>query len=208
MAATPSRARRLENELDSKLAQLCHLDGNTSASPLLQEIEAALQELGEVNDTMSKATGGTASTTTAMHMLQRHREILHDLQQEFTRRRVALHAATERSQLLNSVRADIREHRFAASHASDALLRERNAINASDRATDDIIGQAQATRDALAAQRGGFGTMSSRLRQISNMAPQVNELLGMISHRRKRDKIILGVVIGLCGGILLVVCFG
>ena len=101
-----------------------------------------------------------------------------------------------------------REHRCNATRASDALLRERNAISASGRAADDIIGQAQATRDALAAQRGGFSSMGGRLKQISSIAPQVNALIGMIGRRQKRDKIILGVIIGLCVGVLLVSAYG
>lgn len=206
---TRSRARRLESELDSKLVQLGRLDDAVAHGPLIAEMESKLAALGEVNDAMSReavdAPGGTA---TAMHRLQRHREILHDLQQEFAKAKASLKKATERSQLLSSVREDIREHRCAASCASDALLRERNAINANCRAADEVLGQAGATRDALAAQRGGFAGMSGKLQQLSSLAPQINGLLGMISRRQKRDKIILGLVAGVCMSLLLYSGFG
>ena len=53
-----------------------------------------------------------------MHMLQRHREILHDFQQEYNKNKAALKLATERSELLSSVREDIREHRSAANRTA------------------------------------------------------------------------------------------
>ena len=152
-----ARARKLENEIDSKLVQLSRLDATGGTSQLQQEIEAALQQLTDVNDRLSHdaSSSGPGSTATTMHMLQRHREILHDFQQDFAKSKASLRAAAERSELLSSVREEIREHRSAEMRASEALLRERGAIHASERAADDIIGQAQATRDALKVQRGG-----------------------------------------------------
>ena len=127
-------------------------------------------------------------------------------QQEFSRSRQSLHQANERSALLSSVREDIREHRD--SRQSDALLRERNAIGASARQADDILGQATATRDALNTQRGGFGGMAGKLSTIASLAPQINDLLSMISRRQKREKLILGGVVGVCTALMLIYGFG
>ena len=206
--ATPTsdartRARKLENDLDSRLVQLTR-DGTGSVT-LQREIEELLLELAEVNDRMSRDAAAAGGTATAMHMLQRHREILHDFQQEYNRSKAAIRAATERSQLLSSVREDIREHRCATSRrASDALLRERSGIAATSRAADGLLGQAHANLDAITQQRGRFGGMSSKLSSISSLAPQVNSLIGAISRRERRDKIILAVVIGLCIGVVLI----
>ena len=211
---TRTRARRLESELDSKLVQLSRLDDASQAltdarnQTLMQEIERLLADLAETNDAMSREAADAPGGAATMHKLQRHREILHDLQSEFAKSKANLHAANERSQLLSSVREDIREHRCAASRASDALLRERNAINASGRAADEILGQAAATRDQLAQQRGGFGSMSGKLKQLSSLAPQIGSLLGAISRRQKRDKIIIACVIGVCTAILIINGFG
>ena len=207
---TRTRARRLESELDSKLVQLSRLDDASQAltdarnQTLMQEIERLLADLAETNDAMSREAADAPGGAATMHKLQRHREILHDLQSEFAKSKANLHAANERSQLLSSVREDIREHRCAASRASDALLRERNAINASGRAADEILGQAAATRDQLAQQRGGFGSMSGKLKQLSSLAPQIGSLLGAISRRQKRDKIIIACVIGVCTAVLII----
>ena len=203
--------RRLEGDLDSKLAQLSRQEDSSSGAAvgLSREIETLLQDLEQVNDQMSReAMDSPGGTATAMHKLQRHREILHDFQQEFARSRAQLRQATERSQLLSSVRETISEHRYAASQASDALLRERNAIAASGRAADEVLGQAAATRDALNAQRGGFGSMSGKLGALSALAPQIDSLISAISRRHKRDKIILAVTFGVCTGLLLLYGFG
>ena len=208
--ASSSVARRLESELDSKLVQLSRFDTlEDSASVLLKQIDGLLAELGEVNDTMSREASSTpGGTATAMHKLQRHREILHDLQQEFSRSKAQLKAATERDQLLSSVQNDIREHRVATSRASDQLLRERNAIGMSSRAADDVLGQAAATRDALFQQRGGFSGMSGKLKQLASLVPQVNSLLTAIGRRQRRDKVILASVIGICTALIIIYGFG
>ena len=97
---------------------------------------------------------------------------------------------------------------MAARLATDALLRERNAIGATGRAAENVLGQATAARDALAAQRSGFGSMSGKLKQLSSLAPQIGSLLGAISRRQKRDKIIIACVIGVCTAILIINGFG
>jgi Golgi SNAP receptor complex protein 1 len=105
-------ARRLEHGLDAEMVQFGRLDlsepGLSSAFDVRgREIEAMLNRLQEVNDQMSRqastATGPAAST---MHVLQRHREILHDFMQEFSKTKSNLKSADERQQLLSSVRAE------------------------------------------------------------------------------------------------------
>ena len=110
--------------------------------------------------------------------------------------------ADERQQLLPSVREDIVEHR-SASRATDALLRERNAVHATDRALDGLLEHAAETKAALSLQRGIFGGVGSKLQQLSAVAPQINALLGRISRKRSRDKTILGVVMGCCLSLLV-----
>ena len=75
------RCRRLEGDLDSKLAQLSRQEDSSSGAAvgLIREIETLLQDLEQVNDQMSReAMDSPGGTATAMHKLQRHREILHD----------------------------------------------------------------------------------------------------------------------------------
>lgn len=73
---------------------------------------------------------------------------------------------------------------------------------------DEVLGQAQAAREALGAQRQGFDATGSKLRLISSLAPRASALLGAISRRQTRDKMILALVTGLCLGTFLIYVFG
>ena len=46
--------------------------------------------------------------------------------------------------------------------------------------------------------------MGSKLRELSSLAPQVDAVIMAISRRKKRDKVILGVLIGVCAGLLFI----
>jgi len=221
------QARRLENALDAKLVQFGRLDGGGAAderapccastleasssaeqptASIQSDIEQMLMELSEVNDRMCRQApngSGGGGTAAAMHVLQRHREILHDFMQEFNKTKANLKSADERQQLLSSVRQDICDHRSTSSRATDTLLRERNAIHTNERLVDEVLGQADASKQALAAQRSVMGGVGSKLQLLSSVAPQVNALIGSIARRKKRDKMILGVLIGCCTSFLL-----
>ena len=83
------------------------------------------------------------------------------------------------------------------------MLRERNALQNTNRMTDDLVGQATAQLGALDEQRATFGGIGSKLTEIAAASPQINAMIGYIGRRKKRDKLVLGTVIGLCSGFLL-----
>ncbi|KAL1507577.1 hypothetical protein AB1Y20_007197 [Prymnesium parvum] len=206
-------ARRLENELDLKLVSYSRLDASdasasASADEIERQIDALLARLAECNDRMSREAADAAGSATTMHTLQRHREILHDFTQEFRKTKANLRSADERQRLLSSVRQDSREQRNGSVRATDTLLRERNAIHVGDRMADEVLGQAQATREALGAQRQGFGSTASKLSLISSLAPRASALIGAIGRRQKRDKMILALVFGLCLGFFIIYAIG
>ena len=151
------------------------------------------------------ASQSGGSLTSTMHVLQRHREILHDFVSEFEKTRANITHADERDQLLSSVRKEISEHRLASQRASDTLLRERNAIHQSGRSADHTIGQAQAAKAALGGQRDVFGGVGFKLQQLRSITPQVNALIAAIARRKRRDKLVMGAVIG--GGISLMLLY-
>ncbi len=214
MAELRKQARSVENQLDAKLVQYSRLDtggGGTSVSSgretpalLQRDIEQLLSQLGEVNDQMSRGKMGEGGGIAAsMHVLQRHREILHDFTQEFNKTRSNLKVSDEREQLLSSVQQDIRDARKSAGSGQDVLLRERNSLQSTNRMTDDLVGQATAQLGALGEQRSTFSGIGSKLTEIAAASPQINAMIGFLARRKKRDKLVLGAVIGLCSGTLL-----
>ena len=132
-------ARTIENQIDAKLMQYSRLDSGASATgagasssgpgaaQLQRDLEALLAQLSETNDKMSRhASAEGGGVAASMHVLQRHREILRDFQQEFNKITANQKLSDQREQLLSSVQNDIREARKAAG-GTDALLREQTA---------------------------------------------------------------------------------
>ena len=211
MLGTRKEARSLENQLDAKLVQYSRLDNADSGtnsfsvereSPVMlqRDIEQLLVQLAEINDKMSRQMNGGGGVAAAMHVLQRHREILRDFTQEFSKTKANLKILDERNLLLSSVQQDIRESRNTG---SDILLRERTALQNTCRMTDELVGQATGQLSVLNEQRSVFGGLSSKLTDLAAVSPQINAMVGFIARRQKRDKLVLVVAIGVCIGLLL-----
>lgn len=63
---------------------------------------------------------------------------------------------------------------------------------------DEQITIAMETRDHLKSQRETFKMIQTKVNDLSNRFPMVNNLMSKINFRRKKDALILGSVIGLC----------
>ncbi|EEC11247.1 golgi SNAP receptor complex member, putative [Ixodes scapularis] len=221
------QARHLENEIDLKLVSFSKLgtglgsrdvksDGLDTA-PLLSsdhmfetmtlEIEQLLSKLGDVNDQMSQgqqlpfgqhAPGGA----TVVHTLQRHRDILQDYAREFQKTRANVQAQRQRDLLLGSVRKDIESYKNSSSlsRRSDGFLKEHEHLRNSDRMVHDQINIAMRTKDELMIRVGEFVHV---LNDDDDRFPMINSLVQRINLRKRRDSIILGLLIGTCTVLLL-----
>lgn len=211
------KARQLENELDLKLVSFSklgtsysHRDDSTDKSPLLNnsssghmfqtmslEIGDLLSKLTEVNDKMAEVTSNmsfTQPSTGQMHTLQRHRDILKDYSQEFTKTKVNIEGYIEREELFgNGYKSSTGMHR-----KTDLYLKENEHIRNSDRLTDDAIGIAMATKENMSRQRGALYQITSRMGGITNRFPALNNLMQKINLRKRRDAIIISIVIAVC----------
>lgn len=77
----------------------------------------------------------------------------------------------------------------------------------SDRMVDDQISIAVETRDHLVSQRLTFKRLQTRMHDLSSRFPVVNSLLQRINIRKRRDSLILGLVVGICTILLLLYAF-
>lgn len=82
--------------------------------------------------------------------------------------------------------------------ATAALFRERAYLQTSGAALDDVLGQAHASAQQLAAQRGLMGDMASKLGTLGVRFPVLNSAIAEIKRKRSRDTIILTAVVGVC----------
>ncbi|QRV95087.1 SNAP receptor complex protein [Ceratobasidium sp. AG-Ba] len=179
------------------------VEAGTSAarwSDMEEEIEGLLEKLKETNDGMADLMSDDAAavTTSMRHSAQMHREVLDDYVRDFGRTKANVRAALDRANLLTNVRSDINAYKAARSSATDQLLAERGRIDSSHRMTDDVLAQAYETRAEFSRQRSSLAGINTRMKGVLNTMPGINSLIGMIHSRRRRDAIVLGVVIGLC----------
>ncbi len=83
------------------------------------------------------------------------------------------------------------------------LAKEQERARNADRMASEIIDMAENTRDVLFKQGTHFKKMQSTLMEMSRKYPAINNLLVKINMRKRRDTIIIAVLISLCIIILI-----
>ncbi|KAK3919019.1 Golgi SNAP receptor complex member 1 [Frankliniella fusca] len=217
------QARRLENEIDSKLVSFSKLGtghtgikADSDTEPLLSTehvFETMALDLTSVNDRLGEVSApdgpGAPSNAALIHTLQRHKEILQDYKQEFLKTRANWQARREREDLLRSVRKDIDTYKSSSglNRRMDLYLKENEHIRSSDRLVDEQINIAMDTRENLMSQRLNFKRIQTRMHDLSSRFPAVNSLLQRINLRKRRDSLIIGAIVGVCTFLMLLYAF-
>ncbi|ONK80333.1 uncharacterized protein A4U43_C01F16480 [Asparagus officinalis] len=176
-----------------------------SCKSMEMEIESLLEKLLDINDSMSRCAATASATSSVNQKLARHRDILHEYTQEFRRTKGNLNSMREHAELLTSVRDDISESKASGSLSPAVqLLRERASVHGSISHIDEVIGQAQATRSVLGAQRALFGDVQGKVKHLGEKFPIIRGLIGAIRRKRSRDTLILAAVIAACTLFLII----
>lgn len=223
-------ARKLENELEMKLVSFSKLGtgkhkdfhkieekesllgSNTDRmfETMSLEIERLLTKLTEVNDHMAGFLSNLSigeTNSAQLHTMQRHRDILQDYSHEFVKTKGNIKATKDRENLMGSVQQDINEYKSGVNRRTEMYLKEHDHIKNSDRMADEIIDIAMATKENLGAQRKMFQSISGRVISLTNRFPAINNLVQKINLRKRRDSVILGLVISVCIVLLLLYVF-
>jgi len=180
------------------------LSSQNAFEGLSAEIEHSLSKLREINEQMSDFIGSNVlasggNNPALSHTLQRHREILRDYSQEFSRTRANIRASLEREQLLGSSSDDsLRGGDGLNNRRSDGFLKEHEHIRSSDRLLDEQISIAISTKENLQHQRFGMRDISKKMNILSKKYPMINSLMQKIHLRKRRDSIVIATVIGIC----------
>ncbi|KAJ3517876.1 hypothetical protein NLJ89_g227 [Agrocybe chaxingu] len=209
------QCRTLENLFDSKLTSYSQLAASISrpgqdiessgSTERWKDLEVELDDLAAKLEEINEQLAVLASTPDLMsasmlRAIQRHRELHQDNMRELKRTKTNTKHALDQANLLSGVRNDIDAYK---SSAADSLLAERGRIDSSHRMTDDILQQAYETRSEFSRQRTSLAGINNRMVQVLGTMPGINSLVSMIKSRRRRDSIIMGVLIGICAIILL-----
>jgi Golgi SNAP receptor complex protein 1 len=196
-------ARTIENQIDVKLVQLSKL-GNGIGS-------AASSSQPSAPSTSDKTPLLDADSGEEVVEDSSHRDILQDYRQEFNKTRSNVASIIERHDLLDSVHKDISDYQRNMSGSQggpnnrrmELLLKESEHARRSERMVDDQINIAIESRETLMSQRVAFKAIQTKLNDISNRFPLINNLVHKINLRKRRDTIIIGSVIGICFVFLL-----
>jgi hypothetical protein len=137
--------------------------GGSSLDPdatRLREVDEALTKLSATVDDLSAAAAGSGVRTHAA-VAGRYRDVVSDFRGEYRRQLAALRARRDNELLY----ADVRGRRGgpAETSATDILLRERGSLLTGGSAVDELLAQAERTREALATQRASVTHAMSRL---------------------------------------------
>jgi hypothetical protein len=172
--------------------------GGSSLDPdatRLREVDEALTKLSATVDDLSAAAAGSGVRTHAA-VAGRYRDVVSDFRGEYRRQLAALRARRDNELLY----ADVRGRRGgpAETSATDILLRERGSLLTGGSAVDELLAQAERTREALATQRASVTHAMSRLGSVLTSVPGVNNLLRAINRRRLHNEVVLGLTIAAC----------
>ncbi|XP_068623493.1 Golgi SNAP receptor complex member 1 [Battus philenor] len=213
------QARHLENDIDVKLVAFSKLGVSSGTSnlssetvPLINsddmfdtmsmELQQLLNKLSAINDTMADMAPSGAAT---MHTIKRHREILMDYQQEFSKTSARVSARREREELLRG--GSPPPSAAAGLSRRDQYTKEANHLHSSHILVDEQINIAMEAREHLTSQRQTFKRIQTRFNDITNRFPMLNSLIYRINARKRRDSLILGLVVALCTFLLLFYAF-
>ncbi|KAJ2942904.1 hypothetical protein O0L34_g15093 [Tuta absoluta] len=213
------QARHLENDIDVKLVAFSKLGVssgpsslNSESVPLINsddmfdtmsmELEQLLNKLSQINDKMADLAPSGAAT---MHTIKRHREILMDYQQEFSKTSQRVNARREREELLRG--GSPPPSALGGLNRRDQYAKEANHLHSSHMLVDEQINIAMEARDHLSSQRQTFKRMQTRFNDITNRFPMLNSLIFRINARKRRDSLIIGLVVAVCTFLMLYYAF-
>ncbi|XP_047510926.1 Golgi SNAP receptor complex member 1 [Pieris napi] len=213
------QARQLENDIDVKLVAFSKLGVSSTSSrlgsesvPLINsddmfdtismELQQMLTKLSAINDKMADIAPGGAAT---MHTLKRHREILMDYQQEFSKTSARVNARREREELLRG--GSPTPSTSVGLSRRDQYAKEANHLHSSHILVDEQLNIAMEAREHLTSQRQVFKQMQTRFNDITNRFPMLNSLIFRINAKKRRDSLIIGGVVGMCTFLLLLYAF-
>jgi Golgi SNAP receptor complex protein 1 len=167
-----------------------------ATNPDIPQRDALIGQLSRLLDSESTLT----SSALKQNHLSRHREILRDHRRELGRLKNNIQEARDRSNLLSNVRSDIDAYHSSNPEAAEAdyMLGERSRIDNSNNMADSVLSQAYAINDSFGLQRETMANINRRITGAAAQVPGLNNLIGRISAKKRRDGILMGGFIAFC----------
>ncbi|KAI9505291.1 protein transport protein gos1 [Coemansia spiralis] len=175
-------------------------EGRQGCSQLEGEIQGVLGDLEAVIKEMEETVQLQRGSA---RVLERHRGLYNDYLREFQRYQTNVQNALARSDLLGGANAN------AAVDVTDRdrLVAERARIDQAHTDIDMVLDQAFNVRQDLVDQGSLISGATSKMVDITERIPGINLLIGRIRSRKRKEKVILAIVISVCISILYFVMF-
>jgi len=209
MQAARKDARELEQGLTHALEEYLRFDfathlastgdieqGGGKLSRLENAVADLIEKLSMQIDKMEAMGSSTSQSVTWKAQIQRLRAFLQSSQADFKKTRDMLKARQESAALLQ-------ESPYRTSFGEDdpyqrLYEKERAGINSSMRMIDENIGRALAIHGPITSQGKRIRRATSRLRNVVESIPGINQLIFAASRKEIRDNIIVATAITMC----------
>ncbi|KAJ2574440.1 protein transport protein gos1 [Coemansia sp. RSA 1807] len=190
--------RELEQQFDTQIALYMQYVRPThnqpSNDPQCTHLESKLQTiLDDLQSVISEMTETVHTNRGSRRVLERHQSMFHDYEREFQRYKQNVRATAKRTEL------------NGAEVERDRMVEERGRIDQAHTDIDMVLENAFAVHGELTPQRSVIGGATAKLVDVSERIPGINMLLGRIRSRKRREKVVLAIVISACTCILLFV---
>lgn len=201
------QAISLETQTNSLLSRYSTFAQTTSSEQTGKEkkldtqIENTLKKRQDIIDSLNNICNENPSISASkLSQLQRHKEILQEHWKNFQNIRSSIQQERNRLNLLFSVKNDIAQHNSNTNlnDEDEYIQDEARRIDQSHNVVDRLISQAWETRDHFTAQNSVLNNVNNKTLQVLQRIPGLNNLLGKINTRRKKNAVILASVITLC----------
>ncbi|XP_039282957.1 Golgi SNAP receptor complex member 1-like [Nilaparvata lugens] len=214
------QARHHENIINQKLVTLSKLSSevipvrndNFQYSTLSEEtFKSAVNDLKQIFSTLDTINNKLADILVEQnnqimaHTSQRHREVFKDFDQEFKKIQQHFRERHEREDLLQSVRRVIDAYKTTSTvyQAPEIYAKEHNHLRNCNDLVDNQLEIAMEMKENLNSQTSHLKQIKSRLHAILNSSPLINGLLQKVKLRKRRDSLVMGLVLSCCALLMM-----
>jgi len=166
-------------------------------------LQAVVQSMKDVATQLSVGPTVDAQASAMLHHTARYEALVAEKHQVIRRLSNDLKKRLERQKLMANVKVAV----SAPGDDSEMrnLAKEQDSLMHTGRRLNEILSNAELSRDRLRAQRQRFESMTDRVVGIAERVPFINSVLKRIDQKRRRDAVILGIVVAIC--LILVILF-
>lgn len=197
-------AKQIERDIDSQFSAFNMepwVSGAGTADQVkLNKLEASLKRLSNVIEMMNELFDQLGSTkpngTGPSYLLTRHQEVYLEYQRDLRKLRNQLSKSREHAELITSVREEIDSFRNMSSE--QYTQKEHSLLDSAHRDTDHIVEMAHVAHSGLINQKSSLSGTFKKIQDAAERFPVINQVMMKIRLRRRRDQVILGIIIALC----------